>query len=108
MFLHPLLRKPQLLEDPLAPSGLRPIRVPWWHTRIREQARAAEIRGFLLPIETLATTHFSSEEAMAEDKKAMVEAAHEVTIDHVKIERQRDRETHLTSTLDLSKTNSRR
>ena len=56
---------------------------------------------FLVPIETLATTHFSSEEAMVEAKKAMVEAAHDVTIDYVKIERQRDRETHLTSTLDL-------
>ena len=55
---------------------------------IWEQARAAEIREiFFFVIETLATTHFSSEEAMAEDTKAMVEAAHEVTIDHVKIER---------------------
>ena len=59
------------------------------------------ITDFLVPIETLATTHFSSEEAMVEAKKAMVEAAHDVTIDYVKIERQRDRETHLTSTLDL-------
>ena len=55
----------------------------------------------MVPIETLATTHFSSEEAMVEAKKAMVEAAHDVTIDYVKIERQRDRETHLMSTLDL-------
>ena len=102
MFLHPLLRLPQLLEDPLAPSGLRPIRVPWWHTMIWEQARAAEIREIIFfVIETLATTHFSSEEAMVEAKKAMVEAAHDVTIDYVKIERKRDRETHLTSTLDL-------